>query len=127
VGVLLLLLVLRTAPLARCGEEAVTPYLKNAPLAVVALLYSDWSGQSVEVVQGVQARITIPSGAEISRGRACELVEEALRAQNLGFFPIASNRVVLTWIDPAKRRLTPSPPASYRERLQHRRQESRRK
>ena len=81
------------------------------------------SGKRVEVVKGVDARITVILKESVSLDRFLKLVEEKLKERNIALFSIGKNRVVATWIDPEKAEVRDKPKAgSYAERLRLRRE-----
>ena len=101
-----------------CEEQGVRLQLVDVPLPTVLARYSALTGKRVEVVYGVRAVLTVQTPAEVPRDEAIKKIEGELGKQNIGFFPIGTNRLVATWIDAAK-----APPAmpSYRDRLDFRR------
>ena len=118
----------------------------NVPLDMVIGTYSEWTGKQVDIVRGVNAKITLRTEGNRTLTEAANLVEQELKKHNIGVFAITSNRVVFTWIDRSKvdPELGIRPPRreyqkrldqnvdgkqednrkmSYRERLERRRQE----
>lgn len=94
-----------TLALSAVGDAGVWVQLvfKKAPVEQVVKLYSDLTGNKVEVEAGVYATISLRTENDVTKGEAVRLVEEALREQNVGLFPKAPNICVARWIDPAVR------------------------
>jgi hypothetical protein len=114
------LLVLLMVAISWSADEIV-PSSTNLSLWTVARRYTEWTGKKMEIVQGVYATITFPSNVTLSVEQAVQHVETELTKQNVGVFPIATNRVVVTWIDPSKAK-PESVSMSFAERMRFRRE-----
>jgi len=85
------------------GGQTVSLRFDNAPLEQVTMLYFDLTGKKVEVEAGVYAAVTLRTQEDLTKGETVRLVETALRAQNVGLFPAATNTLVARWIEPSLR------------------------
>jgi len=74
---------------------------KNSPLEHALNLYAEYTGKTVEVVQEVDALVSA-GVSNVTLAEAIAALERELNAQNIGIFPITTNRVVATWLDPSK-------------------------
>jgi hypothetical protein len=72
----------------------------NAPLRVVLDHYAELSGKSVEVVKGVDAKVTMSSEEPILESEMLKVIEDKLRDLDIGLYPITDDRLVAAWINP---------------------------
>ena len=107
---------------AVCGsaQEVSRVSYEGMPLAAIVEDYARFTGKRVECVQGLDVAFTFAAGP-LTLDEYTRLIEAKLRENNIGLFPIASNRVVAAWIDPGKAGPS-SEPTSYAERLRSRRE-----
>ena len=99
----------------------ITVKFHDLPLDLALAQYAEWTGKSVEIVQGVNARITLLE-RDLSQTQATALLEQELKNQNIGLFAITSNRLVAAWLDASKAPIVKR--ISYAERLRQRREET---
>lgn len=83
------------------SAQTVTFKFQNAPLENALNMYAEYTGKTVEVVQEVDALISADV-RNVTLAEAIAALERELNAQNIGLFPITTNRFVATWLDPSK-------------------------
>ena len=117
------------------AQEVVRVSYDGVPLSFVLADYAKTTGKRVERVEGLNVTLTFTAGS-LTSDEYARLIEAKLRESGVGLFPIASNRVVATWINPpvasAPRvnppaALAPAVEGSYAERLKARREERERR
>ena len=111
--VTLFTLCLGTAALAQ-NEPRYMVHFVNTPIEIALNEYAGMTGKRVEIVQGLSVCVTIESDVQLTRAGYLQLVEDKLKEANIGLFPISTNRLVATWIDPS---LAPKIPTTFRGRI----------
>lgn len=82
-------------------EDSYKISFSNAPLEIVLSDYSEKSGNRVEIVKGVYAKLSFAAEQKINLGEYQELMRNKLREKNVALFEIEKDRFVATWIDPS--------------------------
>jgi hypothetical protein len=103
-------IVIAVALLSGCGpntssidEEPVYEFvMRSTPLEFVLMDYAEVTGIRVDIVKGVDAQITVRTERKLTKTQYQDLLHAKLKEQNVGLFPIASNRMVAAWIDISK-------------------------
>ena len=110
---------------AVCADESNTNAPATTLLSPLRLLihsYEGLTGKRVEVVDGVDATFVLRQDSAFNRQQCVDLLENLLKDKDIGLYPIASNRLVATWIDPAKH-VVGLNATNYVQRLRERRDE----
>lgn len=99
---------------ASAEEPMLRLRISNCPLEIVLSDYAEKANMRVELVDELAKGIrgisfSIKSDHPVTISEYRHLIESELKKANVGLFPITTNRLVATWLDPSKLPSRPEP------------------